>query len=116
MTYGQYYGLALAINLVIETPIVWALIRRFEKATSGPSASVLWCVIANLLSLPYLWFVLPLFMSRQVLIPVGELFVWLIEALVYYKALKLSVKRALLASLVANVASFVLGKVVFGLI
>lgn len=116
MTYGQYYGIALAINLVIETPIVWALVRRFEKTGSISSTSVFWCVIANLLSLPYLWFVLPLFMSRQILIPVGEVFVLLIEALVYHRALKLSVRHALVVSLVANIASFLLGKLIFTLI
>ncbi len=68
-----------------------------------------WGVMVNVLSLPYLWFVFPLFVPPAHFVLIGEIFVVVIEAIVYARALKLTWSRALLLSAVANAASYTAG-------
>ena len=73
--------------------------------------------IATSITHPILWFVLPQYiymrgLSYHAYILIGELFVWLTEALWYYLVFEFSQKRLLLSiglSLILNVASYFIG-------
>ena len=74
-------------------------------------------LIATSITHPILWYVLPYYiyewgLSYHVYILIGELFVWLTEALWYYLVIESIQKRYILAlclSLVLNAASYFIG-------
>jgi hypothetical protein len=68
-------------------------------------------VLASSLTLPYLWFIAPLILGDPYALIVGEILVFLVEAGIYILVLQISLRRALLISLIANLASLVVGLV-----
>ena len=70
-------------------------------------------ILASVLTLPYLWFVLPLFTNTIHYIYIGELLVFLIEGLVYYEFLEIKLTKALILSFTANLISFIVGTILF---
>ncbi len=67
-------------------------------------------ILASALTLPYLWFVLPAFVyNRNIYLIVGETSVILIEAIIYWRLLKLKLIDSLIVSLLANVTSIITG-------
>jgi len=111
MSYEQKFLVALFLTLIVEVPLVLFFVRYIYKHKNiGISNIIFIGILASALTLPYLWFVLPTFISNQVAYQIiGEFLVILIEASIYYKLLKLKTAEALLVSLVANIASVVLG-------
>jgi len=110
MTYEQSFLISLLISLVIEIPIVFLLAKYiYKKIDKG--GIIFASVIASVLTLPYLWFVLPAYLSgdRLIFIICGELAVIIIETFIYYKLLKLKVRQAFIVSFVANLASALIG-------
>jgi len=113
--YVDSFILYLAITIVTETLVVLVLIRKFFKFSSnGLSIGLILSagILANALTLPYVWFVFPyLFLGSFVLaITVAEFFALFVEATFYKLFLKLTWKQSLVVSLMANLASFLLGK------
>jgi hypothetical protein len=100
---------AFLLTLVVETPIVALLLRRWER--SWPRLLLLIC-FANLASHPAVWFVLTqlLVIGTPGYIVIAEGWAIGCEALFYWAAFRgLPVRRAIVASLVANAASFAVG-------
>jgi hypothetical protein len=102
---------AFVITLAVEMPIAAVLLRRYEPA--WPRLLIL-ILFANLASHPAVWFIF----TQLFLIGTPEYVVaaetWAVgaEALFYWAALRgLSARRAITVSLVANVASFLVGRV-----
>jgi hypothetical protein len=100
---------AFLLTLLVEAPIAALMLRRWERSRPRLVALV---VFANLASHPAVWFIF----TQLFLIGTLEYVVaaegWAVgcEALVYLAALRgLPVRRAIVASVVANVASFVVG-------
>jgi hypothetical protein len=110
MSFEAEFLLALAVTVAIETlvllgawrwlgagaPVRW---RRLALAGALPSAA----------SLPYLWIVLPHFVNGPAYVPLGESLVVLGETPILAVVLRWSPARALLASLLCNAASFLVG-------
>ncbi len=105
----------LLLTLLIEVPILLAMVRyAFGLWTIGWPKLLVTGVLASALTLPCLW----LFMARAdfgapYALVVGEILVFLVEAGIYALVLKISIRRALLISFVANLASLALGLVLF---
>jgi hypothetical protein len=100
---------AFLLTLVVEIPIVALLLRRWER--SWPRLLLLIC-FANLASHPAVWFVLTqlLVIGTPGYIVIAEGWAIGCEALFYWAAFRgLPVRRAIVASLVANAASFAVG-------
>ena len=109
MSYEKLFLYSLAITLLIEVPIVFLLAKYTYKITSKWNV-IFAGIITSTLTLPYLWFILPLYISdRTIYIIVGEILVVLIEAFIYYRVLKLKFIQALLVSFIANLVSFSIG-------
>ena len=102
---------AFVLTLAVELPIAGVLLRRYEPA--WPRLLVL-IVFANLASHPAVWFIF----TQWFLVGTPEYVIaaegWAvgIEALFYWAVFRgLSPGRALLVSLAANAASFLVGRV-----
>jgi hypothetical protein len=100
---------ALLSTVAVETLVLFLLVRLWFKIQSRmlSNAMVLFAgLFCSSATLPYLWFVLPRFLKSYTLLAVvGELLVFLVEAVFYYFVLKIGVRRSLLVSFVCNLAS-----------
>jgi hypothetical protein len=100
---------AFVLTLVVEAPVVALLLRRWEP--SRPRLLVL-IVFANLASHPAVWFVFSQLLDIGTQDYVLAVEAWAIasEALFYSAAIRgLPVRQAIVASLVANTASYLVG-------
>jgi hypothetical protein len=95
---------AFAFTQLVEAPIY----RRFVPAGWGAALG------ASTITHPFVWFVFP-FIAEQLAVgwaltsSVSEVFAVVVEALFFWRISKVSWKRALVVSLVANGASVALG-------
>jgi hypothetical protein len=99
---------AYALTVIIETVIAILLLRgRYDKTLIVRNS-----IIANSLTLPFVWFLFPVlgFGSWWLQTAVAEVFAFVAEAVVY-RALfpKIGLTEALKVSLACNVASFLAG-------
>lgn len=109
MSYEVSFLYSLLITLIVEVPILFFLVHYLYKKLEKWNI-VFVGIIASTLTLPYLWFILPMYIpDRTFYILVGELIIILIEAFIYFRLLKLKIGQALLISLVANLASVLAG-------
>jgi len=115
MVYEQKFILALIQTLLIEVPVLFFFVRYFYKKSDTKKIEfhkiILIGIMASSLTLPYLWFVLPAFISdRFLFIITGEISIILIEMIIYNQfILKLNLKRAFTISLIANALSVIGG-------
>lgn len=109
MSYELKFLLALLITVAIETAVLFLILKYFfEKPKLG--LILFLGFICSFSTLPYLWFVLPVFIkTRYQFVIVAESFAVIIEALVYYVVLKVRFKNAFVISLICNMASFLAG-------
>jgi hypothetical protein len=112
MSYGLYFFLSLLLTLAVEIPVLFLATKYLLKIKIQAKEILYWGIFVNLFSLPYLWFVFPLFISSHNYILIGEILVFLIESVVLLKVLKINFKNALILSLIANVASYLAGLIV----
>jgi len=109
MTYELSFLFSLILTLIVEIPIVFLMVRYINKAIDKLNI-ILSGALASTLTLPYFWFVMPAYVSNRMLyIVIGESLIILIEALIYYRLLKLKFTQALLVSFIANLASVIVG-------
>jgi hypothetical protein len=103
------YPIAFLQALLITVSTETVILRLLEPRR--PLKEVLFAgFLASTLTLPYLWFVLPQFISDYALfLIVGELSVALVEAVLYFFVLRVSAKKALFLSFTCNLISFLLG-------
>ncbi len=104
----------LIFTIITESIILFFLIKKIFKEPIDLILIVFTGFIASFSTLPYLWFLLPVFISNYFLYTIlGEFLVFLIEAIIYFFILKISFKKALIVSLACNLVSFVLGLIIF---
>ena len=109
MSYGAYFLLSLLLTLVVEIPTLFLVARYLLKIKIEAKEILYRGVFVNLFSLPYLWFIFPLFISSHNYILIGEILVVLIEAVILLKVLKIKFKNAFVLSLIANFSSYLAG-------
>jgi hypothetical protein len=106
---------AFLLTLAVELPVAAALLRRFEPAR--PRLLIL-ILFANLASHPAVWFVFTqLFLiGTPSYVLAAEGWAVAVEALFYWAAFRgVTVRRAIAVSLVANAASFLVGRLLVAL-
>ena len=100
---------ALVLTVGIETVVLFLVVRfgfKLSRQTHSNSLLLFSGCCASAGTLPYLWFVLPSFLrSYAALVVVGELLVFLVEAVFYRFVLALDWSRCLLLSLLCNAGS-----------
>jgi hypothetical protein len=105
-------AVAMVLTLIIELAIV-ALYARWRQ--TPPRRLLLVALIANLVSLPGVWalaglgYLLGGIQGGLIALALGEAAAWLAEGVAYLAAGKLKVGQSMLLSLVANLASLIVG-------
>jgi hypothetical protein len=100
---------AFLVTVAVEGPIVWWFVRAREASVLRVGATVL---LANLASHPAVWFIFTqlLLVGTVAYTLTTEAWAVLVEAVLYVLALRdVGPRRALAASLVANLASYLVG-------
>lgn len=103
---------AFLLTLVVEVPVATWLLRRAEPELWRRAALVFF---ANLASHPLVWYVWTqvLLIGTPGYVIAAETWAITVEAVFYVVAFRgLSVRRAVLTSLLANAASFAVGRLV----
>jgi len=103
---------AFVVTVVIEGPIVWWFVRGRGASALRVGASVL---LANLASHPAVWFIFTqlILVGTVTFTLTTEAWAVFVEAVLYVLALRgIDPRRAFVASLVANVASYLVGVLV----
>ncbi|MBD3339645.1 MAG: hypothetical protein GF353_11090 [Candidatus Lokiarchaeota archaeon] len=113
ISYGLLFILSLLLTLALELPIL-IILGKYLLKIEVPVIKILFCgLLVNLFSLPYLWFIFPLFITSSNYIIFGELSVVLIEMLLLFLLLKVRFRDAFILSVVANAVSYFIGLIVF---
>lgn len=113
MSYGFFFFLAFLLTIVVEIPVLFLLVKYLFKLNIPIKEILYWGIFINSFSLPYLWFVLPLFITSNNYTLIGEIFVVLVESVILSGAFKIGYKKAIILSIVTNVASYIIGLIVF---
>lgn len=112
MSYENYFLNSLILTLIVEIPILYIYVKYIIKNSENLN-SIFVGIIASCLTLPYLWFILPVYISDRIsYLIIGELAIVLVEAIIYFKLLKLKFGQAFLISLVANALSVFVGMMI----
>lgn len=115
-SYEMEFLISLAGTITIETSVLFALVKilfKREGKTIKNHLLFFTGIFASATTLPYVWFVLPLYIKDGILfILITELSVIAGEALIVYCILKLSIPKSITISLVCNICSFTAGQII----
>lgn len=105
---------ALLLTILIETIVLFILFKTIYKTLNIKSYLLLFTgVSASFLTLPYVWFVLPIFIKPTLpYMFISELSVMIIESLIIYGFLRINYKKALVVSVICNLTSFIIGLII----
>lgn len=111
MSYEKQFLISLLITLAIEMPLVFYLLVYFFKNKEIAKSKIIFVsFLASTLTLPYLWFILPhLILDQALYYVLGEALVIFFEAIIFKQLFALKFSRAFIISLIANVASIIIG-------
>jgi len=114
MLYQTKFLISLFVTLIIEIPVLFLMLRFFYKNKKISVRKIISVgFFASALTLPYLWFVLSPYILSNYYIYFGEVFIFLVEALIFNQLLELNFKKSLFVSFVCNFVSFVIGLIIF---
>lgn len=109
------FWIALFLTILIETIVLFFIAKIFRKKSQISNWRLfLIGILASTITLPLLRFVLPLFITYGVkYMVIGELLVILIEVFIIKYWLKISRGKAIIASILCNLSSYLLGLLIF---
>jgi hypothetical protein len=115
LNYVHHFLIALLFTVSIETVLILFFLKKIYKQLEIPTTKITSAgIFANICTIPYVWFVFPFVLNQPLALISSELFAFVIEAVFYKIFLKLPFKQAFFISFVANLASFVLGRIFLG--
>jgi hypothetical protein len=113
MIYEYKFLLSLLFTIIVETIVLILVVRHvytIDKSKISNSMLIFLGVFCSFATLPYLWFIIPLFIKSRFLFSlVGEILIVLIESIFYFLILRIDIKKAITISLICNLASFLFG-------
>ena len=114
MNYEIDFLKSLVLTIFIETIVLLFLFKViFIKLKTKTWIIILAGITASFATLPYLWFILPLFLKTKLLYKiVSEIFAILIESLIFLGFLRIDYKKALLISIICNSISYIGGIII----
>ncbi len=120
ISYEIHFLQALGLTILIETLVLCAVVRfgfRIQSDELRTHRCIIAGTIASGATLPYLWFVAPVFLPPFALrATIGEPLVTIIETLILAQVLNLTIRRSLIASLAANGISFGVGLIIVSIL
>jgi hypothetical protein len=108
MLFETKFLFSLILTLLVEVPVAF-LVAKYIFRVKRISEVVNAGIIASVLTLPYLWFILPSYILSNNYVFYGELMVFAVESVIYVALTNLNWKQSLAVSLIANLASFSFG-------
>jgi len=111
MDYEMLFLKSLVLTIFIES-VVLVLFFRLVVRNEHISLSRLLStgLIASLATLPYLWFILPMYVDQKLwYIVIGETFAVLMETFIIGGMLRITVLKSFLSSFTCNLISFLVG-------
>lgn len=112
--YELHFLGSLALTVVIETSLLFLIVRRFYKLPEAQLSRVVLLaggMLASTATLPYVWFVFPAFIQNRALyIVVVESFAIAAETAIFVMLFRMDWKKVLLLSACCNAGSFITGK------
>ena len=111
MDYELIFLKSLLLTVIIEMAILFILSWFFSDRKGVRLSRLLMTgFLASFATLPYLWFVLPVFISDKVwYIVVGETFAVVVESFIIFSMLRIKYSKSLIFSIVCNAVSFLVG-------
>lgn len=111
MIYELNFLKALLLTISVETAVMFLLFKLVYKSLNISKLLLIFTgILTTFSTLPYLWFILPLFIqSRVPYIILSELSAVLIESVIILGILRISYRKALFVSLTCNMVSFIIG-------
>jgi hypothetical protein len=102
---------ALALTITIETVVLFVLIKVFYTKFQIKNWVILISgITASFATLPYLWFILPIFIKSKIYYSlVAELTAVILESFILLGFLRVNYKNALLISIICNSISYITG-------
>lgn len=109
--YLTLFVVSRIITITIETCVLFFITKIFRKSQNLNNRRILLTgILASTITLPVLRFVLPnLFQNYDNFVIFGEIFVTIAEIFIIKFLLNISRRKAIIASIICNVVSFVLG-------
>ena len=115
-SYEQLFLCALFFTVAVETAVLFLCVRHLfkMKRKDAPDVLLLFCGMAlSFATLPYVWFIFPMFASGATYMAAAEIFAFVAEAVGYKFILRVGWKRAAALSFICNAASFLIGLLIF---
>jgi hypothetical protein len=102
------FPIARFLTILLETFILFVIVKIFREKDQIPNKRILlFWIIPTTITLPLLWFVLPLILWDGIwYIVVWELLVIVIESIIIKYWLKIQWKSAIITSVICNILSF----------
>ena len=129
---GKYFILSLVVTILIELSLLFWLIRKKYKINSQDLSRrkiIITGIVASGLTLALIWYIWPLLVTiitmgfdqfrsvhYDLFYNLGEILVIFIEALIYWLIFRIKYRSALFISFVCNLASYLIGIIIFLLI
>jgi hypothetical protein len=109
---------AYLITIGVECPMVLLLVfwrRWLPLERTGLLWVGLWGILASSITHPTAWHFNSVFQSTvyEIRVSILELLIFLAEGVIYHYAIRLNWSRAMVLSLIANIASYGIGMIVF---
>ena len=114
MDYELDFIRSLAITIFVETAVLILLSRTVLKKSNLPIRIILLTgIVASMATLPYFWFVLPVFIkSRLWYTLISEILAIVIESFIISGILRLNFKKSMLISVCCNITSYLTGLII----
>ena len=111
MEYEINFLKALLLTITIETAVLFLLFKVIYKTLNKNNWILLLTgILTTFATLPYLWFILPLFIHTKLLyVIVSELSAIVVESVIILGVLKINYSKAMLISLTCNTCSYLIG-------
>ena len=108
---------ALVFTVTIETALLYVLIGYFFREVELKKnfwRILITGIICSGFTLPYIWFILPMFVSGKTAFAIiAETWAVIAEAVIIMWALRMKALKSFLLSFFCNAVSFILGKLAF---
>ncbi len=110
MLYEIIFLLSLGLTLLIEGIIAIFFLHVINRKEKFKIWKIIFVeLIGSSLTLPYLWFIFPIFFRERFwFLLIGETFVVITEMMIYYQLLSIGFKESISISIIKNSFSFLL--------
>jgi hypothetical protein len=114
MEYEIHFLKALLLTITIETTVLFLLFKVFYKTLKINNWLLLLSgILASFSTLPYLWFIIPLFIKTKILYVItSEISAILIESIIILGLLRINYSKAIIVSIACNMTSFLIGLII----